>query len=99
MLSYIIGYLQSDSPSGAELNALEIYLLVSLFFIMATMFEFAIVLILKRKQETQIRHQSGSDVRMQNHRNITDAIDFGALLGFMFFYIMFNCIYMIEYTY
>ena len=41
--------LQSNSPSEATLNALGCYLLVSLSFVLVTMIEFAIVLLLKRK--------------------------------------------------
>ena len=40
---------QSDSPSGASLNALGVHLLVSLFFVIGTMIEFAIVLLINRK--------------------------------------------------
>ena len=39
---------QADSPSGSNLNALGFYLLVSLFFIIATMVEFAYVLLVCR---------------------------------------------------
>ena len=42
--------LQADSPSGANLNALGVYLLVSLFFVIATMIEFASVLIISRSR-------------------------------------------------
>ena len=41
-------YFKSNNPSGANLNALGIYLLVSLFFVLATMVEFAVVLVLER---------------------------------------------------
>ena len=43
-------FLQAYSPSGANLNALGVYLLVSLFFVIATMFEFAIVLLVSRNR-------------------------------------------------
>ena len=38
----------ADSPSGANLNALGFYLLVSLFFVIGTTIELAIVLLIKR---------------------------------------------------
>ena len=41
-------FFKSNNPSGANLNALGIYLLVSLFFVLATMVEFAVVLVLAR---------------------------------------------------
>ena len=39
---------QSESPAGTELNALGVYLLVSLFFVVAAMIEFAVALVLQR---------------------------------------------------
>ena len=44
---------KSASPSGDRLNALGIYLLTSLFFVVAGMIEFAIVLLLKQHYETK----------------------------------------------
>ena len=50
MCSIILNYFnnQADSPSGSRLNSLASYLLVSLFFVLATMIEFAIVMIVKQ---------------------------------------------------
>ena len=39
---------QADSPSGSNLNALGFYVLVSLFFIIATMIEYAYILLVCR---------------------------------------------------
>ena len=44
-------FFKSRNPSGANLNALGCYLLISLFFVIATMIEFAVVLIIKRRLE------------------------------------------------
>ena len=41
--------LQSESPSTTKLNNLGAYLLVSLFFVVAAMLEFALVLLVQRK--------------------------------------------------
>ena len=41
--------MQSNSPSKASLNALGAFLLVSLSFVMVTMIEFAIVLLISRR--------------------------------------------------
>ena len=41
-------YLQSDGHSNGNINSLDLYLLVSLFFVIATMVEFAIVLVISR---------------------------------------------------
>lgn len=40
--------MQSESPSGANLNSLGVYLLVSLFFVVASFIEFGLLLMLKR---------------------------------------------------
>ena len=44
-------FFKSTSPSGSKLNALGRYLLISLFFVLATMIEFAVVVIMKRRVE------------------------------------------------
>ena len=46
---------QSDSP-GAHLNALGLYLLVSLFFVLGTKVEFALVLLVYRKMSFRRLH-------------------------------------------
>ena len=177
----------ADSPSGANLNALGFYLLVSLFFVIGTTIELAIVLMIKRikrkgkynrhprnhsanssmkmdsatgmnnfwnerspkkhfstipkttqnkpnaapfppkstSYETIIRGPSASLVVMNTNEllekqpmittsalpasnpqsndsfstsyNITDKIDFAALVLFLSLYIIFNCLYVIKY--
>ena len=42
---------QDESPSGTTLNLLGAYLFISLFFVLSTMIEFAIVLLLKQAPE------------------------------------------------
>ena len=121
--------MQSNSPSGAKLNALEAYLLVSLFFVIATMFEFAFVLMLKRTQENKMQRKTrmsngttniktpnslilitrkecikndGGDIKAnfslhEDYSGTIEKIDFGSFIGFMVSYIIFNCVYMVEY--
>ena len=63
--------LQDDSPSGANVNALGVHLLVSLFFVLGTMIEFAIVLLLKRitgYSDNQIPSSKNSEGRRKNSR-------------------------------
>ena len=43
-------YLQSESPSTSELNALAAYLLYSLVFVVAMMVEFAIIILISRRK-------------------------------------------------
>ena len=40
--------MQTENPSGARLNALQIYFITSLLFVFGTIIEFAFVLALKR---------------------------------------------------
>ena len=48
---------QTESPSEIDLDALGIYLLVSLFFVAVTLIEFAIILMLKRSIEKNSREK------------------------------------------
>merc|ERR1712141_399098 len=50
-LTNLFIYQMNESPSGTLMNALGVYLLVSLFFVVSTMFEFAVVLLLKQIPE------------------------------------------------
>ena len=45
--------LQSESPSTTKLNDLGVYLLVSLFFVVFAMLEFAVVLLVQRDQDSK----------------------------------------------
>ena len=47
---------QNDSPTGAGIDNLGIYLLVSLFFVMATMIECTVALVVKGVYEKQFEH-------------------------------------------
>ena len=55
-LTNIFIYQLSHSPSGTQLNALEIYILTSLFFVLATIIEFGVVLALKRANLLEGQH-------------------------------------------
>ena len=65
--------LQSSSPSEATLNALGCYLLVSLSFVLVTMFEFAIVLLLKRKlfDTATVSTQGSLPIKQGDENDIT----------------------------
>ena len=63
--------LQSNSPVGQDLSALDIYLLVSLLFIFGTMIEFALVLLTNRT----IKPYTGSNNRVY----VYDEADFESL--------------------
>ena len=51
LFNYISLNFQDESPSGTTLNLLGAYLFISLFFVLSTMIEFAIVLLLKQAPE------------------------------------------------
>ena len=48
--------LQSESPSTTKLNDLGVYLLVSLFFVVFAMLEFAVVLLVQRDLDSKRNH-------------------------------------------
>ena len=61
---------QSDGHSEGSLNPLSVYLLVSLFFVIATMVEFAVVLMLKRIvqfNDSQIEFEDNNVKGMQKY--------------------------------
>ena len=58
-LTNIFIYQLSHSPSGTQLNALEIYILTSLFFVLATIIEFGVVLALKRANLIGMQQNKG----------------------------------------
>ena len=47
-----LSHLQSESPSASELNALGLYLLVCLSFVICALVEFAIAIVLHRRKES-----------------------------------------------
>lgn len=71
---------QSESPSTSKMNNLGFYLLVSLFFVVAALMEFALVLLVQRKMDAKpggtqnkIKKKLGrngkqkiSDIRLRN---------------------------------
>ena len=65
---------QADSPSGSNLNALGFYLLVSLFFIIATMVEFAYVLLVCRVTGKVDNYTIAGKPKL-NPRNSTGKVD------------------------
>ena len=70
-LTNIFIYQLSHSPSGTQLNALEIYTIVSLFFVLVTLFEYGIVLVLKR---THLLEGKGNDVENFEIQNNTSPV-------------------------
>ena len=57
--------MQSESPSASELNALGLYLLVCLSFVICALVEFAIAIVLHRRQESK----AVSDVVTKSSKN------------------------------
>ena len=101
-LSFSISFTQTDNPSGVSTNALGIYLLVSLIFIMATMFEFAIVIGLQRymKIKRKISISSGQPIQnilYEDEEIISTKIDTIAMALFISSYALFNIVYWAYY--
>jgi len=97
----------SNNPSGKTVNALGMYLLVSLFFELVVLLELGIVLIIRRRSKVE-RNESkeinilkkGSlmlgDMVLENPRrrfSSTDKIDLGTFVVIMNLYLIFNCIF------
>ena len=113
------------------MNALGVYILVSLFFVIATMFEFAIVLLIKRRRPHKFQtikklirgsnnwspttevfktksHEFNLDLDTKEDeiksnydsrfKDITEKIDFVALMSFIIGYSLFNIIYIAKYS-
>ena len=55
----------SESPSASDLNKLGSYLLFCLLFVVSALVEFAIIMLLDRKQ---ILKRKGADARLSNHQ-------------------------------
>ena len=62
----LCNYIQSNSPSGASLNALGTYILVSLSYVIGTMIEFAIVILIHRRSSETSRPPP-TDPLFSNH--------------------------------
>ena len=83
-LTNVFIYQLSHSPSGTQLNALEIYTLTSLFFVLGTLIEFGILLALKRahllgNSQNKIEHV---EKRSLQGRKATISLNQGNASGF-----------------
>ena len=94
---------QSESPSSDRLNRLGVYLIVSLFFVISTIIELALVISLKRAGEWKLPKMINVVKIESNQKNLPeksmtflDKVDFWALALYCFFYILFNCVYWIN---
>ena len=98
---------QSESPSGDTMNALGLYLLISLFFVVGTLLELASVLEVRRdcerKMKTQVQPQAQAiKVKGLNQKDApeldktnlkTEKIDRIAFISYIILYSLFNLIY------
>ena len=90
--------LQSDNPNGETINPLGIYLLISLFFVMTSMIEFAGITYIQRKNRLIGRNKVTNDGRLKRRGSfemdqLTMKIDSVALVTFSLGYILFNYAY------
>ena len=90
--------LQSDNPNGETINQLGIYLLISLFFVMTSMIEFAGITYIQRKNRLIGRNKVTSDGRLIRRGSfemdqLAMKIDSVALVIFSLGYILFNYAY------
>ena len=102
-LTNIFIYQLSNSPSGTQLNALEIYILASLFFVIATIVEFGLVLSIKKihllgNRNNKVVTLKRRHILREKGCSKADKIDSAAFMIFPFAYIVFNCIYVLQYS-
>ena len=104
-----LSHLQSESPSASELNALGLYLLVCLSFVICALVEFAIAIVLHRKKESNAVSDAPTETpattNQEDNRWVaklgtnlffvpsTNTIDFMAIWIYLAMFFFFNCIY------
>ena len=82
------------SPTGSKVDKLGLYLLVSLVFIMASMVEFAIALIVHRNYgNAKIANDANNKRTVDIRRISSNNMDVASAILFPFAYILFNIIY------
>ena len=85
---------QSVSPTGSKVDKLGLYLLVSLVFIMASMVEFAIALMIHRNHgNAKISNVADNKRTVDIRRISSNNMDVASAVLFPFAYILFNIIY------
>ena len=95
LMAYIMSLeFQSVSPTGSKVDKLGLYLLVSLVFIMASMVEFAIALIVHRNYgNAKISNDADNKRTVDIRRISSNNMDVASAILFPFAYILFNIIY------
>ena len=100
----IFSYFQAQSPTGTRMTALGVFILVSLLFVMATIFQFMAVLYLERKQDyyygLNVEEAKGfrkNEASCHQRKTKKVKIDVIASLLFSLSYISFNVIYWTYY--
>ena len=95
VMAYIMSFeFQSVSPTGSKVDKLGLYLLVSLVFIMASMVEFAIALIVHRNYgNAKISNDADNKRTVDIRRISSNNMDVASAILFPFAYILFNIIY------
>ena len=82
------------SPTGSKVDKLGLYLLVSLVFIMASMVEFAIALIVHRNHgNAKISNDADNKRTVDIRRISSNNMDVASAILFPVAYILFNIIY------
>ena len=82
------------SPTGSKVDKLGLYLLVSLVFIMASMVEFAIALIVHRNYgNAKISNDADNKRTVDVRRISSNNMDVASAILFPVAYILFNIIY------
>lgn len=95
LMAYVMSLeFQSVSPTGSKVDKLGLYLLVSLVFIMASMVEFAIALIVHRNYgNAKISNATDNKRTVDIRRISSNNMDVASAVLFPVAYILFNIIY------
>ena len=74
-LIYSICFQTNNNPSIKDVTALEVYILACLGFVSLALFEFALVLWLRKRSEYLYNNKMGKDRRQNNLKQIQNKVD------------------------
>ena len=66
-------HVQAENPSGSNLNALGVYMMSCLIFVVGALIEFAIVLLINRSSASLNKNIEKSNVAKTNNQMVTEA--------------------------
>lgn len=91
-------YFQSESPTKTQFTAIGIYVLVSLFFVMATLVQLTMVVVLKRRAEKRNQSRVGASETFKRNtiieaQTLVEMVDLVFMISFPITFVSFNVVY------